>query len=138
MAHSNFVVARKKIQLLIYLIYFTLLPFPTTKYLYLAMEDSILEQNDGCSSCDIPGTNTPDKFFDDSDRLLEVPLKPRTFILSILDKIIENITLIHANLLTKHLFLPYLFSRALASSLPLSEHSYNVQQWAMRLRILDK
>ena len=37
--------------------------------------------------------------FDDSDRLLEVPLKPRTFILLMLDKIIENITLIHANLL---------------------------------------
>ena len=64
--------------------------------------------------------------FDDSDRLLEVPLKPRTFILLILDKIIENITLIHANLLTKHLFLPFLFSRALVSSLPLSEHSYSV------------
>ena len=47
--------------------------------------------------------------FDDSDRLLEVPLKPRTFILLILDKIIENITLIHANLLTKHLFLPFSF-----------------------------
>ena len=47
--------------------------------------------------------------FDDSDRLLEVPLKPRTLILLILDKIIENITLIHANLLTKHLFLPFLF-----------------------------
>ena len=42
--------------------------------------------------------------FDDSDRLLEVPLKPRTFILLILDKIIENITLIHAKSLTKLLF----------------------------------
>ena len=64
--------------------------------------------------------------FDDSDRLLEVPLKPRTFILLILDKIIENITLIHAKLLTKHLFLPSLFSRVLVSSLPFSEHSYSV------------
>ena len=39
-----------------------ILPFPTTKCLYLDMEDSILEQNDGCFLCDIPGTNTLDKF----------------------------------------------------------------------------
>ena len=62
--------------------------------------------------------------FDDSDRLLEVPLKPRTFILLILDKIIENITLIHAKLLTEHLVL--LFPRVLMSSLPFSELPYSM------------
>ena len=134
MAHSNFVVARK-IQLLIYLIHFnpSLLRNVCIQIWKIVYQNKMMVVFYVIFRVLIHSTN-----FDDSDRLLEVPLKPRTFILLILDKIIENITLIHANLLTKHLFLPFLFSRALVSSLPLSEHSYSVQQWAMRLRILDK
>ena len=97
------------------------------------MKDSISRQEKiFIYLCDIPSTKTLDKFFDGIGRLLKNTSNAHDIFYGIFDKIIENIILLRAKLLLKHLVL--LFFRALTSSLPPSDLPCSVFAWTMRRR----